>query len=146
MAKATQKAKGDDGEGNEAPLMQMLSAEEIEQVQQVFQSAVAVLAEEDGEMRQVKALLPMLCAGVGVHHSGMLPVLRELVELLFAEGLLKVLFATETLAMGLNLPARTVVFSAAQKFDGTGLRLLKPTEYTQMAGRAGRRRSPWSRR
>ena len=139
MAKATQKVKGDDGEGNEAPLMQMLSAEEIEQVEQVFQSAVAVLAEEDGEMRQVKALLPMLCAGVGVHHSGMLPVLRELVELLFAEGLLKVLFATETLAMGLNLPARTVVFSAAQKFDGTGLRLLKPTEYTQMAGRAGRR-------
>ena len=119
--------------------LRLLSDEETAQVEEIFEGAVSVLADEDASLPQVKALLPLLRAGVGLHHSGLLPVLRELVEILFAEGLLKVLFATETLAMGLNLPARTVVFSAAHKFDGRARRLLKPTEYTQMAGRAGRR-------
>jgi len=80
---------------------------------------------------------------VGIHVVTC-PILRELVELLFAEGLLKVLVATETLAMGLNLPARTVVFASAQKFDGAHQiaqhsclekqRVIRPTEYTQMSG------------
>lgn len=74
-----------------------------------------------------------------MHHSGMLPVMRELVELLFSEGLLKLLIATETVAMGLNLPARTVIFSSLTKFDGQTNRMMQATEYTQMSGRAGRR-------
>ena len=64
---------------------------------------------------------------------------KEAVELLFGEGLLKVLFATETFSTGLNMPAKTVVFARARKFDGAGFRWLRSGEYIQMAGRAGRR-------
>jgi ATP-dependent RNA helicase DOB1 len=77
----------------------------------VFDQATACLSAEDAGLRAVTALRPLLRAGVGVHHSGLLPILKELVELLFAEGLVKVLFATETFAMGLNMPAKTVVFT-----------------------------------
>ena len=76
---------------------------------------------------------------MGIHHSGLFPIVKETVEVLFSEGLLKVLFATETFAMGLNMPARSVVFTKSQKFDGTGRRYLKSGEYIQMSGRAGRR-------
>lgn len=148
---AVAQGTGENGSGNNgggqrggdqesaAPRLQLLGVADAQAVEEIYAGAVSVLAEEDARLPQVTALLPLLRAGVGVHHSGMLPVLRELVEILFAEGLLRVLFATETLSMGLNLPARTVVFSAPNKFDGQAMRLLKPTEYTQMAGRAGRR-------
>jgi len=81
----------------------------------------------------------LLKRGIGVHHSGILPILKEVVEMLFQKGLVKILFATETFAMGVNMPARTVVYDSLKKHDGTGLRFLQPGEYTQMAGRAGRR-------
>ena len=81
----------------------------------------------------------MLKRGIAVHHSGLLPVLKELVEILFAENLVKVLFATETFAMGLNMPARTVLFAELSKFDGAEFRYLTSGEYIQMSGRAGRR-------
>ena len=64
----------------------------------------------------------MLLRGIGVHHSGLLPILKELIEILFQEQLIKVLFATETFAMGINMPARTVVFTATKKFDGEEMR------------------------
>ncbi|KAG5184771.1 P-loop containing nucleoside triphosphate hydrolase protein, partial [Tribonema minus] len=75
----------------------------------------------------------------GVHHGGLLPILKETVEILFSRGIVKVLFATETFAMGVNMPARTVVFNGLRKHDGREFRDLLPGEYTQMAGRAGRR-------
>jgi antiviral helicase SKI2 len=81
----------------------------------------------------------LLKRGVGVHHGGLLPIIKEMVEILFSRGLIKVLFATETFAMGVNMPARTVVFSSLQKHDGQAFRELLPGEYTQMSGRAGRR-------
>lgn len=81
----------------------------------------------------------LLSRGIGVHHSGLLPIVKEIVELLFQRGLVKVLFATETFAMGVNMPARSVVFSGLRKHDGHGFRQLLPGEYTQMSGRAGRR-------
>lgn len=81
----------------------------------------------------------MLERGIAVHHSGLLPILKEAVEILFSRSLIRVLFATETFAMGVNMPARTVVFAATRKHDGSGFRSLTPGEYTQMAGRAGRR-------
>ena len=118
---------------------QLLSDEEADAVEQVFASAVGALSEDDKQLAQVRTLLPLLRRGIGAHHSGMLPLLRELVEILFAEGLLRLLVATETVAMGLNLPARTAIFTGATKFDGIEQRLLDPTEYTQMSGRAGRR-------
>ena len=60
--------------------------------------------------------------GIGIHHGGLLPILKEVVELLFGEGLIKALFSTETFAMGLNMPARTVLFTGMRKFDGTEMR------------------------
>lgn len=77
--------------------------------------------------------------GIGVHHSGILPLMKEIIELLFQRGLIKVLFATETFAMGINMPARTVIFDSIRKHDGTQFRSLQASEYIQMAGRAGRR-------
>lgn len=70
--------------------------------------------------------------GFAVHHSGILPILKEVVELLFQQGYVKILFATETFAMGVNMPARTVVFDSIEKFDGLEKRTLNPTEYVQV--------------
>jgi superfamily II RNA helicase len=77
--------------------------------------------------------------GIGIHHSGMMPVLREIVELMISKKYIKLLFATESFAIGLDCPIKTAVFSSLKKFDGTHMRYLLPHEYTQMAGRAGRR-------
>lgn len=71
---------------------------------------------------QIVNLLPMLKRGVGVHHSGLLPILKEAVELMFQEGWVKVLFATETFSTGLNMPARTVAFTRVRKYDGSQFR------------------------
>jgi superfamily II RNA helicase len=84
-------------------------------------------------------LVHLLEKGIAIHHAGMMPVLREMVELLFAKGYVKLLFATETFAVGINMPTKTVLFTDVQKFDGSGSRLLHSHEFTQMAGRAGRR-------
>jgi superfamily II RNA helicase len=86
-------------------------------------------------------LRDLLQKGVAFHHSGMLPILKEIVELLFAKGFVKVLFATETFAVGINMPTKTVVFTSFQKVYGDSgtMRMLTPGEYIQMAGRAGRR-------
>lgn len=81
----------------------------------------------------------LLEKGIGIHHAGMLPLLREMVEMLFVQKQIKVLFATETFAVGLNMPTKTTVFTSLKKFDGTTNRWLEAAEYTQMAGRAGRR-------
>jgi superfamily II RNA helicase len=83
--------------------------------------------------------LSLLEKGIAVHHSGILPILREMIELLFSKGYIKLLFATETFAVGINMPTKTVMFTSLTKFDGTQERYLYPHEYTQMAGRAGRR-------
>ena len=84
-------------------------------------------------------LVSLLMRGIAIHHSGIMPVLREMVEVLFGMGYIKLLFATETFAVGVNMPAKTVLFTALSKFDGSGFRNLLSHEYTQMAGRAGRR-------
>lgn len=88
---------------------------------------------------EFRQLVGLLQKGIAVHHSGMLPVLKEMVEMMFAKGFVKLLFATETFAVGINMPTKTVLFSSLEKFDGDGFRLLHSHEYTQMAGRAGRR-------
>jgi ATP-dependent RNA helicase HelY len=80
-----------------------------------------------------------LAAGIAAHHAGMLPVFKETVERLFQQGLIKVVFATETLALGINMPAKTVVIEDLWKFSGERHELLTPGEYTQLTGRAGRR-------
>lgn len=128
----------------EAYAMQMAkldfnSAEEKPLVEEVFRNAMDVLSDEDKQLPQVEHVLPLLKRGIGIHHSGLLPILKETIEILFSEGLIKALFATETFAMGLNMPARTVLFTNARKFDGKDFRWVTSGEYIQMSGRAGRR-------
>ncbi|KAJ5324279.1 rRNA-processing arch domain-containing protein [Penicillium atrosanguineum] len=112
---------------------------EKEMVSKVFDSAISMLSPEDRALPQIQHILPLLRRGVGVHHSGLLPILKETIEILFQEGLIKVLFATETFSIGLNMPAKTVVFTSVRKFDGTSQRWVTPSEFIQMSGRAGRR-------
>jgi superfamily II RNA helicase len=83
--------------------------------------------------------LPYLLNGVSVHHAGMLPSWKALIENLFQKGLIKVVFATETLAAGINMPARTTIISSLSKRTDDGHRQLKASEFLQMSGRAGRR-------
>ncbi|MBX3287576.1 MAG: DEAD/DEAH box helicase, partial [Actinobacteria bacterium] len=83
--------------------------------------------------------LAALEAGVAAHHAGMVPPFKEAVEACFAQGLVKVVFATETLALGINMPARSVVIESLSKFTGEGHEDLTPSQYTQLTGRAGRR-------
>ena len=85
------------------------------------------------------SMISLLEKGVAIHHAGIMPILREMVELLFAKGYIKLLFATETFAVGINMPTKTVLFTDLNKFDGNTSRPLYSHEYTQMAGRAGRR-------
>ncbi|KAI9697000.1 MAG: ATP-dependent RNA helicase mtr4 [Candelina mexicana] len=108
-------------------------------VVKVFNSAIEILSEEDRTLSQIQNLLPLLKRGIGIHHSGLLPILKETIEILFQEGLIKVLFATETFSIGLNMPAKTVVFTSVRKFDGVTTRWVTPSEFVQMSGRAGRR-------
>ncbi|PJF17282.1 Helicase, superfamily 1/2, ATP-binding domain-containing protein [Paramicrosporidium saccamoebae] len=115
------------------------SASEKSAVHVFLEGSVNKLKAEDRTLPQISRMREMLSRGIAVHHSGLLPIIKEAVEILFSRGLVKVLFATETFAMGVNMPARTVVFSSIRKHDGTGFRTLLPGEYTQMAGRAGRR-------
>ncbi|EPY50920.1 ATP-dependent RNA helicase [Schizosaccharomyces cryophilus OY26] len=105
----------------------------------IFNNAINQLSEKDRDLPQIEHILPLLRRGIGIHHSGLLPILKEVIEILFQEGLLKVLFATETFSIGLNMPAKTVVFTNVRKFDGKSFRWISGGEYIQMSGRAGRR-------
>ncbi|KAI0196352.1 DSHCT domain-containing protein [Astrocystis sublimbata] len=115
------------------------TAQEKSHIHMIIQKSIARLRPEDRVLPQIIRMRELLGRGIAVHHGGLLPIVKEIVEILFAQTLVKVLFATETFAMGLNLPTRTVVFSGYRKHDGHSFRNLLPGEYTQMAGRAGRR-------
>lgn len=119
--------------------MEFNTTEEQDLINGIFTNAIENLAEADRQLPQISNLLPLLKRGIGIHHGGLLPILKEVIEILFQEGLIKVLFATETFSIGLNMPAKTVVFTAARKFDGREFRDLSSGEYIQMSGRAGRR-------
>jgi superfamily II RNA helicase len=84
-------------------------------------------------------LTNLMQKGIAYHHAGMMPILRELVEIMFAKGFIKLLFATESMSIGVNMPVKTTIFTDSTKFDGSSPRLFYSHEYTQMAGRAGRR-------
>jgi superfamily II RNA helicase len=91
------------------------------------------------ELPEYNELVALLEKGVAIHHSGMIPILREIVELMISKGYIKLLFATESFAIGLDCPIRTAIFTELTKYDGNTKRNLMAHEYTQMAGRAGRR-------
>ena len=117
----------------------LTKSDEKSLIQQVFDNALATLSEEDRDLPQIQSLLPFLLRGIGIHHGGLLNCLREITEILFQENLLKALFCTETFAMGINVPSRTVVFTQISKWDGIERRVINSGEFIQMAGRAGRR-------
>lgn len=97
------------------------------------------LGEEGMKLSQYWMLRGMLSKGVAVHHSGLIPVFKEIIEVIFDKGWIRVMFVTETFSVGINMPTKCVVFSELQKFDGKENRCLLPAELVQMAGRAGRR-------
>lgn len=119
--------------------MDLTSRLEKSEIRVFCDKAFSRLKGSDRKLPQVVRVQDLLRRGIGVHHAGLLPIVKEVVEMLFCRGVIKVLFSTETFAMGVNAPAKTVVFHSVKKFDGKSFRQLLPGEYTQMAGRAGRR-------
>jgi len=114
-----------------------LEDEQVREVQAVISEVTARYPAIESE--RWPALRRLLMRGIAYHHAGMLPVLKDIVEELFTRRLIQVLYCTETFAVGLNFPCRTVCFDSSTKWDGTSFRPISNREYFQMAGRAGRR-------
>lgn len=113
--------------------------EEGQQIRAIAEERLAGLPTTDLAVLDTSAWLNRLERGIASHHAGLIPAFKESVELAFAAGLVRVVFATETLALGVNLPARSVVIDKLTKFTGDGHDLLTPAQFTQLTGRAGRR-------
>ena len=112
---------------------------ERQAIRDLVHERTATIPEDDLRVLGFGEFLEALERGVAAHHAGMLPVFKEIVEALFSQGLVKVVFATETLALGINMPARSVVLESLVKWNGEAHVDLTPGEYTQLTGRAGRR-------
>ncbi|WP_433225380.1 DEAD/DEAH box helicase [Actinomadura formosensis] len=119
--------------------IRLTSKEEAEEIRAHAELRTADIAEDDLRVLGYGDFLAALERGVAAHHAGMLPTFKEVVEELFTRGLIKAVFATETLALGINMPARTVVIEKLDKWNGEAHVDLTPGEYTQLTGRAGRR-------
>lgn len=119
--------------------LDLTTGTEKQQILETVDRAASVLVEQDRDALGFWGFRDGLRRGFAAHHAGLLPLFKEIVEELFAEGLIKVVFATETLALGINMPARTVVIEKLVKFDGESHKDITPGEYTQLTGRAGRR-------
>ncbi|GAA3614957.1 DEAD/DEAH box helicase [Marihabitans asiaticum] len=119
--------------------VRLISSEEGRRNRRTLEERSAVLEGEDLSVLGYHQLLAGLERGYAPHHAGMLPIFREVVEELFTAGRVKAVFATETLALGINMPARTVVIERLVKFNGEAHVDITPAEYTQLTGRAGRR-------
>ena len=119
--------------------VRLTSAEEAEQITAIAERHVAGLSAADLRALDYSGFLDALTRGVAAHHAGLLPAFKECVEETFVRGLTKVVFATETLALGINMPARSVVLEKLVKFNGETHADITPGEFTQLTGRAGRR-------
>ncbi len=119
--------------------LRLTSPEEQRTIRAVLDERLAQIPYEDEDVLQIPAFRRAAENGYAAHHAGMLPMLKTVVEELFAAGLIKAVFATETLALGINMPARSVVLEKLSKFNGVEHADLTPGEYTQLTGRAGRR-------
>jgi ATP-dependent RNA helicase HelY len=117
----------------------LTNADERDQIAEIVEARTAALPPEDLEVLGYWDWLDGLRRGVAAHHAGLVPLFKETVEALFVRGLVKAVFATETLALGINMPARTVVLEKLSKFNGETHADLTPGEFTQLTGRAGRR-------
>jgi ATP-dependent RNA helicase HelY len=119
--------------------LKLTDAHERRRIAEVIEDRCAHLPEEDLNILGFGAWRDGLERGIASHHAGLLPTFKEVVEQLFQEGLLKVVYATETLALGINMPARSVVLEKLVKWNGETHADISPGEYTQLTGRAGRR-------
>ncbi|QGG95284.1 DEAD/DEAH box helicase [Actinomarinicola tropica] len=119
--------------------MRLTTAEERERIREIVDEHLASMDDADLALLGYDRWLAGLEAGVAAHHAGMVPPFKEAVEAIFVEGLAKAIFATETLALGINMPARSVVIEKLTKFGGERHEMLTPGQYTQLTGRAGRR-------
>ena len=117
----------------------LTTREEREEIRRVARAEIDGMSEEERRVLGVREWLAGLERGVAAHHAGMLPSFKAVVEQLFQRRLVKLVFATETLALGINMPARTVVLEKLVKFNGEAHVMITPGEYTQLTGRAGRR-------
>jgi ATP-dependent RNA helicase HelY len=119
--------------------IRLTTREEAAKIRERADARAAWVADEDLISLGYDDFLESLATGVAAHHAGMLPLFKETVEELFQDGLVKVVFATETLSLGINMPAKSVVIEDLWKFQGERHELVTPGEYTQLTGRAGRR-------
>jgi ATP-dependent RNA helicase HelY len=119
--------------------LQLTSKIESDRIREFAELRAATIDPEDLRALRFGAFMDGLERGIASHHAGMLPIFKETVEELFAMGLVKLVFATETLSLGINMPARSVVIERLSKFTGERHELLTPIDYTQLTGRAGRR-------
>jgi ATP-dependent RNA helicase HelY len=119
--------------------LRLSNPDERRRAREILEAHVEALSDEDLDLLGYDRVAAGLEAGVAAHHAGMVPAFKEAVEECFEEAVVKVVFATETLALGINMPARTVVIEQLSKFNGDTHEDLTPGEYTQLTGRAGRR-------
>lgn len=112
---------------------------EIKEINSIFNKYMHKYEKQYEQIEQYQIIKNLIEKGVAFHHSGLLPILKEIIEIIFHQGLIKVLFATETFAVGVNMPTRTVIFTELEKKTCEGRRILNTAEYKQMSGRAGRR-------
>ncbi len=119
--------------------LRLTTPEEAAQIRAIAEARTEVLSEADLAVLGYGRWLAALECGLAAHHAGMVPPFKETVEACFSAGLVKAVFATETLALGINMPARSVVIEKLSKFTGERHEFLTPGEYTQLTGRAGRR-------
>lgn len=119
--------------------VRLTDTEDRKMIRQVVEERTTHLTDEDLSVLGYDRWLYALETGVAAHHAGLVPAFKETVEELFKRGLVRVVFATETLALGINMPARSVVIENLSKFNGESHELLQPGDYTQLTGRAGRR-------
>ncbi len=119
--------------------LQLTTADERVEIRATVERRTAHVGEQDLAVLGYASWLSVLERGAAAHHAGLVPAFKETIEELFLRGLVKVVAATETLALGINMPARTVVLDSLSKFTGEGHELLQPSDFTQLTGRAGRR-------
>ena len=117
----------------------LVTKAEEQKINEFFNKCIKTLSTEDQQIPQIQEVNQMLIKGIGIHHSGLLPILKEIIEILYSNGLIKILFATTSFSIGLNMPTRTVVFTDIYKFNDDKKEILTSSEYLQMCGRAGRR-------
>ena len=122
-----------------ASRIRLASDDDAAEIARIAQRRVECLTPTERSDLAVDEWIDSIQTGIAAHHAGMVPVFKETVEECFIKGLIKVVFATETLALGMNMPARSVVINTLTKFNGTSHQMLRPGEFTQISGRAGRR-------